>query len=251
MARRFIPAWRTDLKIIIGVLTAVVVLCLVARWFARNTRFGWANTLGTLVFTGLVLAALGLLLLFRSHRSDILERTSKLATIVAFLGAGAYFALQVASGELSSDLVVSVDTKRGVAADAPGQHYLAILVRLKHHRHNSFSMRNAVAFVRPENGRSFMVPLLDRYYRRSVRNELTGRAILDDRIIVKGRPERPTLTAGDEIQLAAYTKVPAAVPVIIDVVIDGRPHLISVEREQWVSSVVSLPVTDDGEMPNP
>jgi hypothetical protein len=232
MARRLVTVWRTDAGILVLLVLSIVVA--IGLIWAAGANLGWGPTLGTVVILGVPLTFTVLTLLLRESRAALLERVSKFAGLVAFAAAGGYFAFQLASGELSSNLSVQVEADRTPGGDID---WLALKATLTHERHASLQLLDAVAYVRHGDATTTPVPLLTGYYRRPIVNGM----LVNEQDLSRGRPRRPLLNAGDQIQLAALTSVKPDEAVVIDVVIVAAVNVGYLNSEQWVSSVASPP----------
>lgn len=234
MARRFMSSWRRDARVVSLLLVGIAIVAFLVDVAGRNV--GWGPTLGSAVLISAIAAFLFLSLLLREERAGVLDRVSKFAGVLAFAAAGSYFAFQLASGQLSSDLTLSI---AAVRTPSVGKDWLNVTAVLKHERHASLRLMDAVAYIRHADGHAVPVSLLNGYYRRATDNEMLSK----DQDHTKGRPKRPLLNAGDQVQLSAFTVVPSDQPVVVDVVVVAAVNIGYLNSEQWVSSVASVPLS--------
>jgi len=199
-----------------------------------GSRFGWGPTLNTTIFLTVPLAFIGLTLLLRPHRSDVLERASKWASLAAFVAAAAYFGFQIASGQLSNNLSIAITLQR---SSCGAQDLLAFTTTLKHEHAAALKLTDAVAYVTVQD-KTETIELLDTFYRHRVVNG----TLLNEREVSGSRPERPVMNPGDELQLAGFARISSDRPALVKVVILGKPYTGGVS-EQWIATAVSLPTS--------
>jgi hypothetical protein len=239
MARGSNVEWKTELRFVGVVVTSALALGALLWYVAKS--FVVMGVVGVVIVTALPLLLLSSAVLLRQRHSALLDRISKWMGIAAFAAAGGYFIYQLTSGQFSTDLEVSVSVDRVQQAT---QDIIGVVVTLKHQRHSSLRLLDAVACVRRKQGPDVCVPLMERYFRRATEKGKYAheRKIVDCQPKEGGRSPRPVLNAGDQIQLADYITIPAGEPVILDVIVLGTTHIGFLD-EQWISSTVSIPET--------